>query len=487
MELTIYNTATRKKEIFKPQEPGKVKMYVCGPTVYDFLHIGNFRGAIFFNLVRNWLEHLGHEVTYVYNYTDVDDKIIQKANKEGVPPGELSHRFILEFEKDFQRLGLKPHSHNPRVTEFIEPIIEMIQKLIEDDKAYVVDGEVIYAVKNFEGYGKLSGKQLEDLQSGIRVEISTKKKNPLDFTLWKPSKPGEPFWESPWGAGRPGWHIECSAMASKLLGETIDIHGGGIDLIFPHHENEIAQSEGCFHKTFVNYWMHNNFINMGAQKMSKSLGNVFTARAFLEKFHPEILKYMMLSAHYRSFSDFSEPQIHNTIAGLARIYSAMALADHVLKTSTLASSEKDAQGFVDLLKRLDQEVADSLNDDFNTPEVFARIFEAVRMYNAKVKRGAKVTAETHQMSLLLNPWIQKIGKWLSLLEQAPQDFLIELDDLLLNHKGLERKAIDLKVAERSQARLSKDWAKSDLLRNELNQMGIAVSDAPEGSMWEVQK
>jgi len=288
MSLKMYNTATRQKEEFKSITPGEVKMYVCGPTVYNYLHIGNFRGAIFFNLVRNWLERAGNKVTYVYNYTDVDDKIIKKANEEGVESIEISERYIKEFEKDFNRLGLTAHDQNPKVTDFMPEIISFVDDLVKKEMAYVVDGEVFYEIKNFPSYGKLSGKKLEDLEAGARVEIDSKKHTPADFVLWKPAKPGEPSWDSPWGKGRPGWHIECSAMIQSILGDTIDIHGGGIDLIFPHHENEIAQGEGRTGKCYCNHWMHNDFLNMNDEKMSKSLGNIITGRDFMEKYHPEI-------------------------------------------------------------------------------------------------------------------------------------------------------------------------------------------------------
>ena len=277
MSLKMYNTATRQKEEFKSITPGEVKMYVCGPTVYNYLHIGNFRGAIFFNLVRNWLERAGYKVTYVYNYTDVDDKIIKKANEEGVESIEISERYIKEFEKDFNRLGLTKHEHNPKVTDFMPQIISFVDDLVKKGMAYVVDGEVFYEIKNFPNYGKLSGKNLEDLEAGARVEVDSKKHNPADFVLWKPAKPDEPYWDSPWGKGRPGWHIECSAMIQSILGETIDIHGGGIDLKFPHHENEIAQGEGRTGKCYCNHWMHNDFLNMNDEKMSKSLGILLLA------------------------------------------------------------------------------------------------------------------------------------------------------------------------------------------------------------------
>jgi cysteinyl-tRNA synthetase len=529
---SLHNTATRKTEPFVPMKLGEVKLYVCGPTVYDFLHIGNFRGAIFFNMVRNWFERAGNQVTFVYNYTDVDDKIIQRANKEGVESSEIANRFIAEFEKDYATLGLKKHTHNPRVTQFIEPIVKMIEALVANGKAYVVaGGEVLYSVRSFEGYGKLSGKNLDDLKAGIRVEIGSQKQDPLDFTLWKPSKPGEPKWSSPWGEGRPGWHIECSAMAYELLGQTFDIHGGGIDLIFPHHENEIAQSEGCTGHTFVRYWMHNNFINFGAQKMSKSLGNVTTARAFLEKYNAEILKFMILAAHYRTHSDFSPAQISNAISGLARVYSALAFAEEILggtierpqaaavgsaalisavteaKSGSVASTAVQVEGlaipmldfggaeqvkgvsktFAEVVTKASRGVEESMADDFNTPGVMARMFEVVRAFNAACPRGKKITDEYRANAKALMAWVLDVGEMLSLFQQPRAQYLRLLDDQLLEEKQLSRAKVDELVVARTTARTNKDYARSDELRNELLAMGIVVNDGVQGTTWEVQK
>ncbi len=486
MALQIYNTQTKKKEEFKPLNPPRVTMYVCGPTVYDFLHIGNFRGAVFFNLVRNWLEKKhGYKVTYVYNYTDVDDRIIDKANKEGKTSEEISTRYIEEFEKDFNSLGLRRHSFNPRVTEFMVQIVETIQKLIDNGKAYVANGEVLCSIEAVSEYGKLSGKNIEDLIAGFRVEVDKKKKNPLDFTLWKPAKPGEPTWPSPWGAGRPGWHIECTAMSQTLLGETIDIHGGGIDLIFPHHENEIAQSEGASLKPFVRYWMHNEFLNFGDQKMSKSLGNVITGRKFFEVYHPEIYKFMMCSVHYRKKTDFSEAQVHHAIAGLARIYSALALATEV-SAASVAAETLDGE-FKKVLETAVSGIHESLDDDFNLPEVMARIFEVVRVFNTSYQRGQKITPRVKARAEAFLNFVREHGELMALFQHTPLEFLKFLDDMLLKHKGLVRSDIDKLVADRIAARAAKDFAKSDELRGKLAEMGIAVSDLPSGTFWEVKK
>lgn len=513
MGLNVYSTLTRQKENFVTWEPNKVKMYCCGPTVYGLLHVGNFRGAIFYNLVRNWLEHLGYEVTYVYNFTDVDDKIIDRAREENVTSEEISEKYIQEFKKDYAALDLRPHTHNPKVTEYMESIREIVSDLIAKKKAYVVDGEVLYSIRSFDGYGKLSGRNPDDLIAGARVEVDRKKHDPLDFALWKPGKAGEPTWQSPWGAGRPGWHIECSAMAKSILGEQIDIHGGGMDLIFPHHENEVAQSEGCTGKQFVKYWMHNNMFNFGGQKMSKSLGNILTGRDFMTKYNPEILKYITLSAHYRSVAEFGDQAIELAIKGLARVYSALSVAESFVVEAQLqypiVSGSQKPQDNANRLHSLVQakdgnlikkdnafetatqeawkQIEVALNDDFNTPEVMARIFEIVRLYNSQVKRGMKSNPTVLGKSVQFIDFVHSIGQYLSMFLKSPTEFLITLDDMLLRNMNLPRAKVESLVEERWQARLNKDFKKSDELREQLTSLGISVSDTPAGSFWEVAK
>jgi len=485
MALRIYNTLTRKEEEFKPLHPAEVKMYVCGPTVYDVLHVGNFRGVIFFNLVRNWLERLGFKVTYVYNYTDVDDKIINRANKEGKTPEEISAKFIKEFEKDFNALKLTAHDQNPKATEYIEKMVETIQALVQKKKAYIVEGEVFYSVDSFSHYGQLSNKNLEELHVGSRVEPDPRKRNPLDFVLWKPSKEGEPSWASPWGQGRPGWHIECSVMIKALLGESIDIHGGGIDLIFPHHENEIAQSEGETGKPFVRFWMHNNFINFGDTKMSKSLGNVITGRAFLERYHPEIFKYLILSVHYRSPLSLADAQIQQAIAALARIYTALRSADEFQRSSIKPGKLDKAFGA--LLSDAQAEFERSMNSDFNTPSAFAKIFDVVRAYNALLPKSGKATDLLVAQSAALIDFITSNGKLMSLFQEPAAGFLKELDRILIKEKGLDEGMIEQKIQKRIKAREAKDFKTSDKIRNELNALGIDIKDSVSGSSWEVMK
>lgn len=484
MALVLYNSLSRKKEDFKSREPGQVKMYVCGPTVYDLVHVGNFRGAIFFNFVRNWLEFSGYQVKFVYNYTDVDDKIIRRAGEEKISSQELADRYVREFETDFKTLGLRPHDHNPRVTQYMEPIIEIIQKLIENGKAYVVEGEVLYSIAAFPDYGKLSGRQPDELIAGARVDIDQRKKNPLDFALWKPSKEGEPFWESPWGPGRPGWHIECSAMVRSLLGDEIDIHGGGSDLIFPHHENEIAQSEGCTGHPLARYWMHNNMFTFSGQKMSKSLGNIWRARDFMTDYHPEIFKYLVLSVHYRSLAEFSESTAELSIRALARIYSAMSLAESLLVE---AGETAPAPDYEKKLAAQWEKIEAALNDDFGTPEAFALLFELIRDFNQSYRRGMKLNPKTRKAVELFLTFVRRLGKYLALFQEEPQAFLVALDNQLLAKKNLQRDVIDRLVADRQKVREEKNFARADELRAELVALGIQVADTPQGSFWEVQK
>ena len=463
-----------------------MKIYLCGPTVYDLLHVGNFRGAIFFNTLRNWFEHIGYEATMVYNYTDVDDKIIKKANEEGVDTSVITERYIEAFETDFGRLGLRKHDHNPRVTDHMDDIISMVETLIKNDKAYVVDGEVFYAIDNFEEYGRLSGKKLEDLEAGQRVEVDSKKKNPFDFVLWKPAKEGEPSWESPWGSGRPGWHIECSAMIKAILGDTIDIHGGGIDLIFPHHENEIAQGEGCNCQTYCNYWVHNEFINFGDEKMSKSLGNVVTGRAFMDRYSAEVLKFLMLSAHYRSTLSLTDEKAHQAMSGLSRIYNALNVAQQVKDTFENTGAGKVNKTFAQLLTQTDSKISKSMNDDFGTGEAISHIFEVVRSFNALNLLKKKKDQNSYPTAVAFAEWIEKYGKLMALFEQTPADFLSEIKEILLKEKNIDKAQVEELLEKRSKARDEKNWELSDKLRDELLAMSIEFNDTPDGVVWHVK-
>jgi cysteinyl-tRNA synthetase len=484
MSLVVYNTLTNKKEKFVPLEEGKVKLYLCGPTVYDYLHIGNFRGPITFNLMRNWMEHIGYDVTFVYNYTDVDDKIIKRAQEEGVEPSEISQKYIKEFEIDFNKLGLRKHDHNPKVTEHMDDIIQFVASLVEQKKAYVIDGEVFYDIGTFKDYGSLSGKDLSKNEAGQRVEVDQRKKNPADFVLWKPAKAGEPKWDSPWGAGRPGWHIECSAMIKSILGEQIDIHGGGIDLIFPHHENEIAQSEGCNCKKFCNYWVHNDFINMGDEKMSKSLGNIMTGRNFMETYSAEVLKYLFLSAHYRTVLSLSDDKIGQSISALTRIYSALKLAKDT-KEEVEAEAQADA-GFNKKLEALDDKIKKALNDDFNTAQFISLLFEGTRAFNALgfANKGKK-NAVHKGASLAYWDWMQKYGKMSALFYEDPDQMLANLEDILIRLHKVDISKVDELLLKRNKARAEKDWASADQVRDELNKLGIEVLDGTKRG-WRVK-
>ena len=487
MSIKVYNSLSRQKEEFKPVEPGKVRMYVCGPTVYDFLHVGNFRGPVFFNMVRNWFEKSGYEVEYALNFTDIDDRIINKAIAENKTSNEISERYIAEYKKDFEILGLKKHDHNPKVTEYLDGIETMIEQLITNKKAYAVDGDVYFEVSQFPQYGKLSGRNTEELQSGSRIDVDERKRSPMDFALWKKAKPSEPHWTSPWSDGRPGWHIECSAMVHEIFKSTIDIHGGGLDLVFPHHENEIAQAEGATNQKFVNYWMHWNMLNFSGQKMSKSVGNIVSLREFASEYPPEVYKWMILSAHYRSVLDFGDEALDRAISSLAKIYSSMSMAEDFINATDVTDADlKKADSDLNLTKAK-AAVSEALNDDFNTPEVWAALYEVIRNYNTKVKRGVKATPAIVAISKVFLEWIHDLGSVMSLFQKPAHEFLVALDDLLLKKKNLQRSAVEQIVTARAQARVAKDFAKSDEYRKQLTEMGIAVMDLPTGSFWEVSK
>ena len=486
MALVIYNTLKKEKEKFVPINEGEVKLYLCGPTVYNYLHIGNFRGPIFFNFVRNWLEFIGYKVNFVYNYTDVDDKIIKKAKEEGVESIEISERYIKKFEEDFKRLNLREHNSNPKVTNHIDDIINYVESLVIQKKAYVVEGEVFYSIDTFDSYGELSGHKLEDLIAGQRVEVDSRKKNPADFVLWKPAKEGEPFWDSPWGKGRPGWHIECSAMIKALLGETIDIHGGGIDLIFPHHENEIAQGEGCTGKKYVNYWMHNNFINMQGEKMSKSLGNIIPAKVFMDEYHPEVLKFLVLSSHYRSILNISDEKIEQTFAGLTRVYKSLKHADFIIKNGVTEEGATANKKFAQFLKECDQRILKSVNDDFATEKLISIIYEVIRSFNALSLEKKLKDKTSVQTAMSFISWIKNYGQMLALFEESPSSMLEEIKVLLLKLKKISKDEVEELLSQRIEARKVKDWDLADKLRDRLHEIGIDFQETEAGVEWGIK-
>ena len=452
--LKIYNTLTRSKEEFKPKHSPKVGMYVCGMTVYDYCHIGHARVMVVFDTVARYLRHSGYQLTYVRNVTDIDDKIIQRAHERGESFTALTERFITAMHEDEQALSVLPPDIEPRATQSITSIIDMIQTLIAKEYAYVgSNGDVFYAVGRFNGYGKLSGKNLEDLQAGERVEVDQAKRDPMDFVLWKMAKADEPAWDSPWGQGRPGWHIECSAMSTCCLGNHFDIHGGGMDLQFPHHENEIAQSEAATGETFVNYWMHNGFVRVNEEKMSKSLGNFFTVREVLKQYRPEIVRFFILSSHYRSPLNYSDEQLDDACAALTRLYTA------------LRGVELGGEALIeDYVERF----TEAMNDDFNTPVALAVLFDLARELNKAVDKS--VYAFT----------LKTLAAILGLLQDEPDQFLKGGADL----GGVSEAEIERLIAARIQAKADKNWAQADAIRDQLKQQGILLEDVVGGkTIW----
>ena len=465
--IRIYNTLSKKKEDFVPLEEGKVRMYVCGPTVYNFIHIGNARPMIVFDTVRRYLEHKGYEVNFVSNFTDVDDKIIKKAIEEGVPAEEISQRYIAECKKDMEGMNIKPATTHPLATQEIGGMIEMISELIEKGYAYEKNGTVYYRTRKFAEYGKLSHKNLDDLQGGNRsllVSGEDEKEDPLDFVLWKPKKEGEPAWQSPWGEGRPGWHIECSVMSKKYLGEQIDIHGGGEDLIFPHHENEIAQSEACSGKCFSRYWMHNAFLNIDNRKMSKSLGNFFTVREIGEKYDLQVLRFFMLNAHYRSPLNFSADLMESSKNALERILTAVENLKYVAEHASLQEMTEEEVLKLEETKKFEENFDDSMDDDFNTADAIAAVFDLVKFANTNVSEtSSKAFAEELQAK------IQGLCDILGIITEKKAE-LLDAD-------------IEQLIEERQVARKAKNFARADEIRNELLEKGIVLEDTREGVKW----
>ena len=462
--MKIYNSLTRKKEEFVPLEPGKVSMYVCGPTVYNYFHIGNGRTFIVFDTIRRYMEYRGYEVNFVQNFTDIDDKMINKANEENTTVKEIGDKYICEYYKDADGLNIKRATTNPRATEYISEIIDFVSGLIEKGYAYEVNGDVYFRTKKFEGYGQLIGQNLDDLQAGARINVDERKEDPMDFAIWKAQKPGEPAWECPWGLGRPGWHIECSCMAKKLLGDTIDIHAGGMDLAFPHHENEIAQSEALTGKKFANYWMHAAFLNVNNQKMSKSLNNFLTARDALKEYDADVIRFLMLSGHYRIQLNFSNDLLESAKASVERLYNAIGNLENLISE---VKNEKMTDEEVRYLESLDayrQRYIEKMDDDFNTADAISVLFDLIRDINSNV--GINSSKELCEKALEL---IRELGLPLGILQKTT--------------KGDLEAEIEALIAERQQARKDRNFALADKIRDDLKAKGIELLDTPQGVRW----
>ncbi|MCK9273700.1 MAG: cysteine--tRNA ligase [Syntrophales bacterium] len=493
MSLQIYNTLSKKKEVFTPLEEGKVGMYCCGITAYDECHIGHARSAIVFDVIYRYLRYRGFNVTYVKNFTDVDDKIIAKANAEGKDIAEIAERYIKEHNEDMDALGLIRPTVTPRATENIKGMIRMIARLIEAGLAYCVNGDVFYSVDKFNGYGKLSGRTLNDMMAGARIEVDEKKKNPFDFVLWKASKKGEPWWDSPWGRGRPGWHIECSVMSQRYLGETFDIHGGGEDLIFPHHENEIAQAEGATDKPFARYWIHNGFIKISSEKMSKSLGNFYTVKDVLKKYHPEVVRLFILQSHYRSVIDFSDEALRFARGGMERFYSTLKNIEEMKSRngSFDGLSEKNLSGINEkYLKRIDflpERFVKAMDDDFNTARAIGYIFDTIRLVNAYIS-DKEFIPDAESMFVLdsAKRYIREVGKVLGLFLDDPVSYFEQDRRREAGKRDLDRDTIEGLIHARNVARQEKQWEKADSIREELRKKGVVLRDSSQGTIWSVE-
>ena len=462
--MKIYNSLTRKKEEFIPLNPGKVSMYVCGPTVYNYFHIGNGRTFIVFDTIRRYMEYRGYEVNFVQNFTDIDDKMINKANEENTTVKEIGDKYICEYYKDADGLNIKRATTNPRATEYIDEIIKFVSGLIEKGYAYEVNGDVYFRTKKFAGYGQLIGQNLEDLQAGARINVDERKEDPVDFAIWKAQKPGEPAWECPWGLGRPGWHIECSCMAKNLLGDTIDIHAGGMDLAFPHHENEIAQSEALTGRKFANYWMHAAFLNVNNQKMSKSLNNFLTARDALKEYDADVIRFLMLSGHYRIQLNFSNELLESAKASIERLYNAIGNLENLISEVKVEKMNDEEVKYLESLDAYRQRYIEKMDDDFNTADAISVLFDLIRDINSNI--GINSSKELCEKALEL---IRELGLPLGILQKTTKANLEE--------------EIEALIAERQQARKDRNFALADKIRDDLKAKGIELLDTPQGVRW----
>jgi cysteinyl-tRNA synthetase len=468
MTIRIYNTMKRQKVDFVPVKTGEVNMYVCGPTVYNLFHIGNARTFVVFDTIRKYFEYRGFKVNFVQNFTDIDDKMIRKANEEGVTVKDIADKYINEYYKDADGLNIKRASVNPKATEHMDEIIAFVKDLVDKGFAYDIQGDVYFETNKFDGYGKLSQQNLEDLEAGARVSVDERKKNPTDFALWKAAKPGEPAWESPWGMGRPGWHIECSTMASALLGETIDIHGGGADLAFPHHENEIAQSEARNGKTFANYWMHSAMVNCNSQKMSKSLNNFLTTRDVLKNFDSEVVRLFMLAGHYRNPLNFSAELLEQSKSAIERLYNSVNNLEHIIDIGNARELNEEESKLASKFIEYKAKFIEVMDDDFNTADGISVIFDFVREINSNISEGNSKFLAEKALAIM-----RELGAPLGILQK--------------NTKFNLEEEIQKKIEERQQARKDKNFGLSDKIRDELKDKGIILEDTPQGVKWSYKK
>lgn len=463
--MKLYNTLTRKKEKFIPITKGEVKMYVCGPTVYNFFHIGNGRTFIVFDTIRRYFEYRGYKVNFVQNFTDIDDKMIKRANEEGITVKNVGDKYIKEYYTDADALNIERATTNPRATEFIGQIIKFVKDLIDKGYAYEVDGDVYFSTKKFEGYGKLSGQNIEDLQAGARINVDERKQDPMDFAIWKAKKEGEPAWKCPWGEGRPGWHIECSCMAKNLLGDTIDIHAGGMDLAFPHHENEIAQSEALTGEPFAHYWLHSAYVNVNNQKMSKSLNNFFTARDVLKEYDADVIRFLMLSCHYRVQLNYSKDLLDSARSSVERVYNAIGNLENLIDEVSREEMNEEEKAYLNSLDKYRQKYIEKMDDDFNTADAITAIFDLIKDTNTNININSSKELAKEALSL-----IRELGAPLGMFQKSTKDAALAEE-------------VERLIEERQQARKNKDFALSDKIRDDLKDRGIVLEDTPQGVRW----
>jgi cysteinyl-tRNA synthetase len=487
MTIAIYNTKSGRKAPLETLEENHVKLYVCGITAYDYCHIGHARSALVFDMIVRYLRYRGYKVTYIRNFTDIDDKIIKRAQERNTTSQELAEEFIEKFYEDMDKLGVQKPTLEPKATEHIPEIIEIIQNLITKKLAYQVDGDVYYRVDRFQNYGSLSGRSLEDMQAGARISVDERKENPMDFALWKSSKPGEPTWDSPWGPGRPGWHIECSAMSRKYLGDSFDIHGGGKDLIFPHHENEIAQSEGATDAPFVHTWVHHGFVTIKDEKMSKSLGNFLTIREVLADYEPEVLRLFVFSTHYRNPLDYSIDAMNDAKAGLDRLYTCLAEIEQLEslegKDSPAVATEKEIKKLASLAARFTK----AMDNDFNTAQGLGHLFDAVKSLN-RIRQNLPAKVAKADLELLRKSaeTVKELCSIMGLLDKNPVTYIQQRQESIIKELAIDRDEVEKLIQERKTAREQKDWAKADAVRDRLQALHIEIKDDPSGTSWKVK-